>query len=86
MKITVVLVAVLAGVVTSLASANGHAASFEARWPVAPMREPTLAEMARLVASVSREVANPTAYDGIAERQRRSWHCTAEFCRLVGVR
>jgi hypothetical protein len=86
MKITVVLVAVLTGVMTTLGVAEGCAASFEARWPVVPMREPTLAEMARLVAIVAHGDAKPAIEERTAKAQGRMWHCTADACRLVGSR
>lgn len=84
MKTTVALLALLVGVgLPASAVADEYVTTFEARWPATPMREPTLAEMVRLVASVAREDIKQAAEVGITGSQRSSWRCTAEFCRLL---
>jgi hypothetical protein len=84
MKTTLAFLALLLSAgLPATADANEPAASFEARWPDAPMREPTLTEMVRLVASVAREDIRQAAQTAIAGSPRNSWRCTAEFCRLL---
>ena len=56
MRITAGLVALLAGFgLPAMAIADDEIANFEARWPEAPMRKPTLTELVYLVAGALKQ-------------------------------
>ena len=60
MRITMGLVAILVGLgVPAMAIAADEVANFEARWPEAPMREPTLSELIHLVAGALKQNIRP---------------------------
>lgn len=84
MRITMGLVAILVGLgVPAMAIAADEVANIEARWPEAPMREPTLSELIHLVASALKQNIRPALETESSARQQKLRPCTGEICKLL---
>ena len=68
---------------SAVAIAENETANFEARWPEVPMREPTITERIRLVASVAKGDIKLVIESGLSGTQQKSWRCTTGFCELM---
>ena len=84
MRITAGLVALLAGFgLPAMAIADDEIANFEARWPEAPMRKPTLTELVHLVAGALKQDIQTALEKERFARQQTSRSCTGEICQLL---
>ena len=87
MRITAGLVALLAGFgLPAMAIADDEIANFEARWPEAPMRKPTLPELVHLVAGALKQDIQTALEKEPSARLQGSRLCTDEICHVLNSR
>lgn len=83
MRICVALAAVVVGFgVPTGAAADDEIASFNARWPEAAMRKPTLPELVHLASGAIKREIRPMI-EAERERRQKASPCRSEICQLV---